>query len=124
MEKILLYHPDETAFETVRRTAASQKLRCVRLDVSALSLPLGVLEKGAPLPAAAPFTGAAPSESLLLMCDLSDQRMDRLLLALKKSGVSIDFKAILTPVNRSWSVLRLLVALHAERAAYERMQER
>ena len=123
MEKILLYHPDEMEFQKVKRTAGNLKIRFVRMEPSALNQALESLVTGTPDPTAAPFSGDAPTESLLLMSDFTDKRMDRLLAALKKAGAQVDFKAIVTPTNKKWNVLRLLMELHAERAAYEKIRE-
>jgi hypothetical protein len=49
------------------------------------------------------------------MCGFSEKEMDKLLAALKKAQVPIDYKAILTPTNRRWNVLRLLLELGVEK---------
>ena len=59
-----------------------------------------------------------PEKRLILICGLSDKRLDALLAALKKAGVQTDYKAVLTASNRRWTVLRLLLALDAEAGAY------
>lgn len=120
MEKIFLYHPDEVEYQKIKRVAGNLKIRCARIEPSALNQTLECLVSGASNPLAAPFSGDVPSESLLLMSDFTDKRIDRLLAALKKAAAQVDFKAIVTPTNQKWNVLRLLMELHAERAAYEK----
>ena len=51
------------------------------------------------------------------MCGLSNKRMDKLLFALRKAEVRVDYKAALTPTNQKWDVLHLLLEMHAERAS-------
>ena len=119
MEKILLYHPDEMEFQKIKRVAGNLKIRCVRIEPAVLTQPIEALVAGNPNPSAAPFSGDMPPESLLLMSDFSDKRMDRLLLALRKAAAQVDFKAVATTTNRKWNVLRLLAELRMEKAAYE-----
>ena len=46
--------------------------------------------------------------------------MDKLLLSLRKNRLLIDYKAVLTPTNSQWNVLRLLLELRAERLSFEK----
>ena len=46
--------------------------------------------------------------------------MDKLLLALRRDQVTIDYKAVLTPTNRKWNVMRLYLEMQAEKAAYQK----
>ena len=115
------------------------KLRCEQFAPSDYSHTLeqllgsgsSVSSAGAPItPVAAsnvpiaPAAGSAQSvaESLLVMCDLSDKRIDKLLFELRRSDVVLNYKAILTPTNRKWTVSQLLLEMHREKAAYQRMQ--
>lgn len=122
MEKLLLFHLTDTEAKKIKQAARNLKIRCESIETAAYSQPLEALVSGKPSPLAAPFTGEVPPESLLLMCGLSDKRIDALLLALRKAGVQVDYKAVLTPTNRKWNVLRLLLEMRAEKAAYEKMQ--
>lgn len=64
-----------------------------------------------------------PTESLLLMADFSRSQMNRLLDGLRAAQAVVDFKAMLTPTNRDWTVVDLMKELARERAAMEgRMQ--
>ena len=60
---------------------------------------------------------SVPEESLLLMADFSRAQMNRLLDALRTAQAHVDFKAVLTPTNRDWSVTDLIKELAQERAA-------
>lgn len=122
MEKLLLFHLNDTDQKKVKQVARNLKIQYEFIDPAAYNQPLESLVSGKANPLFAPFPGEVPAESLLLMCDFSDKRMDALLLALRKAGVQIDYKAVLTPTNRKWNVLRLLLEMRAEKAAYENMQ--
>lgn len=60
-----------------------------------------------------------PTESLLLMADFSHAQMNRLLDALRAAQAAVDFKAVLTPTNRDWTVADLMKELARERAAMQ-----
>lgn len=75
-----------------------------------------------PLPAAYPEAGRTPAavsrDRLLVMCQLPERRMDKLLFELRRIDAPIDYKAVLTPTNAGWTIPRLLMEMHSEKAAY------
>lgn len=119
MEKILAFHFDETKQRQLKQITGALKMRCEFIPDSQFMQPLESLISCDISSAAASYQGDVPEQCLLLMCDFSDKRMDRLLLALKKQQVQIDYKAVLTPTNKKWNVLRLMLEMQAEKAAYE-----
>ncbi|MCR5033472.1 MAG: DUF3783 domain-containing protein [Lachnospiraceae bacterium] len=56
--------------------------------------------------------------TLLLLCDLSDARLDQVLATLRASSLKVDYKAILTPTNQNWNVPKLFAEMEREKAAY------
>ena len=52
------------------------------------------------------------------MCQLPERRMDKLLFELRRIDAPIDYKAVLTPTNAGWTIPRLLMEMHSEKAAY------
>lgn len=121
MEKLLLFHFNDTEQKKLKQAARSLKIHYEQIDAADYSQPLEALVSGKKNPLTAPFNGEVPEESLLLMCDFSDKRMDALLFALRKAEAQIDYKAVLTPTNRKWNVLRLLLEMRAEKAAYAKL---
>lgn len=119
MEKLLLFHPADYDAKTIKQVAAKMKIRCECIDSVNYSQPLESLVYGKNNPLFAPYTGDVPPESLLLICDFTDARMDQLLLALRQANTAVTHKAVLTPTNRKWNVLRLLLEMNAEKAAYD-----
>lgn len=119
MEKLLIFHLDDTEYKKLEQIARNLKIRCERIADSSYNQTLESLVSGKINPLAADFTGKVPTESLLLMCGLSDKRMDKLLFELRRAGVSIDFKAVQTPTNQNWTVLKMLFEMQKERDAYE-----
>lgn len=122
MEKLLIFHLDDTEYKKLEQITRNLKIRCERVADSAYNQTLEALASGKVNPLATTFTGNIPPESLLLMCDFSDKRMDKLLFELRKAGVAIDFKAVLTPTNQKWTIPQLMFEMHKERAAYANMQ--
>lgn len=62
---------------------------------------------------------ALRNKSLILICGLSEKRLDKVLFELRRAEVSTDFKAILTQTNKNWTLSRLFSELSRERAAME-----
>ena len=71
--------------------------------------------------AAAPVSG--PAESLLLLDGVDGPALQALLAALRAREVSVDYKAVVTPHNRSWTVLELMEELKRERRAIREAQK-
>ncbi|MFR4351951.1 MAG: DUF3783 domain-containing protein [Roseburia sp.] len=117
MEKLLLFHLSDTDQQKTKQIASNLKIPCETIDASLYTQTLESLISGTKNPLTAPFAGNVPEESLLFMCGLSNKRMDKLLFALRKAEVRVDYKAALTPTNQKWDVLHLLLEMHAERAS-------
>jgi hypothetical protein len=67
-----------------------------------------------------PFSGKVPAESLIVFCDFTEKKMDKLLASLRRDQVVIDYKAVLTPTNRKWNVMRMYLEMQAEKTAYQK----
>lgn len=59
------------------------------------------------------------NKSLILICGLSEKRLDKVLFELRRAQVLTDFKTVLTPTNKSWTLSRLFSELSREQAAME-----
>lgn len=123
MEKILLFGTDDLEYIKIKQIASRMKIKCERIELLYHCCTLGSIESGAykNTPISIPPSSVPPlqvSESLLVMCDFSDKRMDKLLFELRRSDTGIDFKAVLTPTNKEWTISHLLLEMHREKAAY------
>ncbi len=58
--------------------------------------------------------------SLLILCGLRDKRLDKVLFELRRADIPVDYKAILTPSNKEWTVPELMKELQRERQAMGR----
>ena len=59
-----------------------------------------------------------PRESMLVMCNLTEKHMDKLLAALRLGGLEIDYKAVLTPTNSKWNGAWMLAQMRLEKQQY------
>ena len=93
-------------------------LRCRDVAPEEQGQPLGLLlglEGFGPGESAAPF-----SEEMLVMHGLSPARFNALLDALRREGLRVALKAVVTDTNVAWSSERLHRELAAEHAAMQR----
>lgn len=137
MEKVLLFQTGDAEAAVIANLLAAMKIRCERIPENAFGQTLGELASGiASRPGggeagaqdagsgqtAGSGCGNASAESLMVFCDVSEKHFNRTLALLRGRAVRIDYKAVLTPVNREWNVRRLYAELARERAEYEQMK--
>ena len=67
---------------------------------------------------APPFTGSAPQEILMVFCGVNEKHFDKILFELRRKQIPVDYKAVLTPSNRKWSVLMLMLELTKEKNSF------
>ena len=68
-------------------------------------------------PAPLPYAGPAPAvEEFVLLCGLTDAQVNEFLARSREAGCVVGPKALLTKVNRSWPLVRLIDAVAAEHA--------
>ena len=126
-ELVLLYQLDATSEKgmKIREILSRLNIRAKTISHAMLSQTIGHL---ADLPGHAPkssdYTGEPISDEVLLMKDLSDARIDRLLKDFRENGVSrIDLKAVVTPHNQKWTLLDLISELRQEHAVMGRFNQ-
>ena len=73
-------------------------------------------EKANAKPATDPNTAAKLQEEMLVLCNFSEARLDALLQGMRRSGIRIALKAMLTESNASWTFLQLYEELSEEHA--------
>ena len=102
MEKILIYQVKEK--EAVKQLLAPMKIRLEEIKTTDLRQSIGDLAEGKKNVLTAPFTGSAPQESLMVFCGVNEKHFD--------------YKAVLTPSKRIWSVLMLMLELTKEKNSF------
>ncbi len=68
-------------------------------------------------PADAPPPDDAPRPEFLLLCNLGERQLDRLLGDLRRAGVFVPCKAVLTGQNRKWTLCQLIEEVAREHEA-------
>ncbi|MGI6260438.1 MAG: DUF3783 domain-containing protein [Acutalibacteraceae bacterium] len=115
---ILLYLPDDVPDSDLIRVALRRE-NLPFFELSAQQLKLTVQEcfEGRE---ASSLAENAPGEAMAVFCNLSDAQLDTALSALR--GLPVGLKAIMTPTNRSWSMISLYEELCREREAIRRQR--
>lgn len=124
MAKILAFGLSSDELMKVKRAAGGLKLRVETVPGTLLRQTIGALasqridtlaekmHQGAEMEI---FDGIPPGESMLVFCGLGEGQLDKLLAALRRNEVHVDFKAVQTPTNQQWSALRLYVEMEREK---------
>ena len=121
-EKLLIIHMDAGKSEKIRRIAGDMKITCVMVGEDEEHVPLGLLA-GAdnwrnPLLMQNMKEDVPITEEMLVICGLSDRRLDQLLSRMKIMQVRVSLKAVLTEQNALWSPSQLCGELKGERDAF------
>ena len=120
MEKLLVFHLDDNIFKKLKQVTGALKIRVEEVPSSDYLKPLEMIANKTASPLIQPFSGEVPSESLIVFCDFTEKKMDKLLAALRRDQISIDYKAVLTPTNKKWNVMRMYLEMQAEKSAYQK----
>ncbi len=113
--RVLLYgaDPDSAYGGRVLALLEELSLPVIAVDDTALPLPVGeLLER--PAGNTPPPYGGSPENALLLMAGLDGRQQSLLLSGLRRRGVPLANKAVLTETNRDWTLAALCEALTQE----------
>lgn len=118
-EKVLLYHFQEEAhLETIRALLRTFGIESHVLPEEAWGQTVGYLLglKGFPRKEAPPEIASFPHE-VMIFYQLEDRRLDQVLEAFRKAEIPrVRYKAVVTPMNRFWSLRRLCETMEKEHA--------
>ena len=128
MEKLVLIHVDDTEYHKIQNIASRMKITVDRIpeEIAAANYKLGELVNGTYKKAADTIDGTKRKQentaehSLILLCNLKEKRLDKMLFELRHGEVNVMYKAILTPSNQNWTVPMLMQELRRERFAMMR----
>lgn len=118
MEKLICFQMENT--REIERLASNMKIRIVHATAAMYDETLDSIVNGKATSSASIVSADSklPKDSILIFCDLSDKHLNRMLFELKSRKVPVDFKAILTPTNRKWTLRQLHSELERERASF------
>ena len=108
--KVLLYRLDgDTAKgRALRAILDEMKLLTLNVDAAQTGETVGRLVSAQAASTDAPPPEIAPTAEFMLLCGLGDRQLDRLLGAMRRAGVSVPYKAVLTEHNKSWKLCDLI----------------
>lgn len=122
MEKILAFQVRETDLQKLKEISASMRIKLVVIEKVDFRQTVNDLLSQKKNPLMEPYNGQI-TESMLLLHEFSDKRLDALLKALRREQVKVDFKAVTTKTNIKWTVLQLFFEMEKERKAYLQMNQ-
>lgn len=122
MEKILAFQVRETDLQKLKEISASMRIKLVVIEKVDFRQTVNDLLSQKKNPIVEPYNGQI-TESMLLLHEFSDKRLDALLKALRREQVKVDFKAVTTKTNIKWTVLQLFFEMEKERKAYLQMNQ-
>lgn len=118
MEKILAFQLEGQNFQKLKQIAAEMKVKLYPVERRDFCQLIGDLFEQKRSPLLRDYEGNAVTESMIVLENFTDKRLDTLLRALKREQVSIDFKAVATSTNKKWTVLQMYLEMEKERNAY------
>ncbi|MDO4672811.1 MAG: DUF3783 domain-containing protein [Porphyromonadaceae bacterium] len=68
------------------------------------------------------YEGEALGQEMMVFAGLSSQKLNEMLKALRKAGVRVDYKAILTDTNCTWTVPELYKELASEHESMQKLK--
>ena len=60
----------------------------------------------------------------MVFCGVNEKHFDTILFELRRKQIPVDYKAVLTPSNRKWSVLMLMLELTKEKNSFRQKLKR
>lgn len=120
-EIILLYHiADDNRLKKLKNICASLKIRVRQVKKEEYLKSIFQLLGGRNMGRPQKYTGEEFSGEMMVMA-VNRERMDEILNALKKEGISIPYKAVVTPDNGWWNSLQLYRELQREHEAMRKL---
>ena len=119
--KVLLYRLGEETEKgaALRAVLREQKLPALTVEENQLNETAGRLASSNAAPCDASAPESPPRAEFMLLCALGERQLDRLLAAMRRAGVSVPYKAVLTEYNKDWKFCKLIEEVAQE---HERMK--
>ena len=117
-EAILVFGGDDVLTASLRRALLPLKVMVRPVPRAEYGQPLGLLAGDRTCSAAGkPYEGEELAQPMLLLAGFSGDRLDRVLTAMRRGGLRVPYKAVLTEANRLWDVPALYRELAREHEA-------
>ena len=119
MREMLLLFGCEALLPRIRRALLPCKVYLRPIGAEQYGCTIGALVSEEGAGAAAPYAGPEFPEPMAVFAGFFGNRMDIALAALRKAGIHINRKAVLTATNRQWTALQLYDELGREHEAMQ-----
>lgn len=119
-QKLLCYNIAADTLSALTREAARLGIETVIVPPESYSLPLLSVASGIKAKANPLVSSAALKEGMLVFVNFPDAVLDVFLGVMRKNGLRISLKAILTPHNAVWDAHTLYNELCKERAEFSK----
>lgn len=114
---------DTEKIQKIKFAAIPLKLRLVRVEKADYSQTIGYLTGQKDMEEnPEKYEGTDLEQEMLVFAGLSNRKLDELLKAMRKAGVRVNYKAILTDTNCRWTVPELYHELAAEHETMQNMR--
>ena len=114
-EQILLFCFNDTErLSAVRKALLPLRIACRVVAPEDWNTPIGALVGLTAEKREEESPAAALSAEMLIMCGLSDGGVQTVVAMLRKAGLYIPYKAVLTPYNKDWTAGELFAELYQE----------
>ena len=108
--KVLLYRlgGETEKGSALRAILDEMKILTLSVDEAQAGETVGKLVSANATATDAPPPETAPEAEFMLLCGLGNQQLDRLLAAMRRAGVYVPYKAVLTEYNKEWKLCKLV----------------
>lgn len=114
-EQILLFCFNDTErLSAVRKALLPLRIACRMVAPEDWSTPIGALVGLSVQPREEESHPAELTEEMLIMCGLTEGGIQTVVAMLRKAGLYIPYKAVLTPYNKDWTASELFAELYQE----------
>lgn len=119
---LLINFQDEKQLRDLKMILFTLKIRMKKVEKKEYLQQIGCLTGLKEMEAAAEhYEGEELEKEMMVFAGISNQKLDQILLAMRKNGVKrVDYKAVLTETNKTWTVLKLYEEIAKE---YEQMHK-
>ena len=115
MEKLLLVNVNDA--DRIRGLASGLGIKCseIKSSVESSTLYQLFMDNKEVLGDNSIKSCLSENESLIVLCEVSDAHADEILDGLRQLEIEITFKAVMTPINRKWTVEQMVQEMRREK---------
>ena len=114
MEKIIIYNVADA--RKIITMAANMRIKSIVIDNTKLSDTLeNVLAYSQDYRTGDIMPFINKDESIVIFCDVTQKHLDKLLFGIRNNNLNVDYKAVMTKTNKSWTLNKILYHMEIEK---------